>query len=372
MTMPVLPGSCRTHAPTSTRALALALAVVATVLVGCGDKKKEKAATQTAAKVNKEEITVHQINFILAQQRALAPEQAASASRQVLERLIDQELALQKAGDQKLDRDPRVVQQIEAARREIIARAYLEKIGEGAPKPTSTEVSAYYEAHPALFKERRVYSFQEVNVEAKPEQVESLRKALSDAKSLIEFVNYLKANNIRYTGNEAVRGAEQLPLASIDQFAKMKDGQAIFNVRPGGVQILSLAASRSQPLTLAQATPAIEQFLLNERKRKLVADDLAALRAGAKIEYLGDFAADAARSPYKPPPAPDLPPLVSVPATLPASAVPAAPQVDVTVNAKQVDATVTADKQVDAPPIDTAPASMPSGAVLDKGLKGIK
>src|SRR4051812_48453470 len=108
-------------------ALALALAVAATLLVGCGDKKKDKAATQTAAKVNKEEITVHQINFLLAQQRALPPEQAASANRAVLERLIDQELTLQKASDQKLDRDPRVVQQLEAARREIISRAYLEK-----------------------------------------------------------------------------------------------------------------------------------------------------------------------------------------------------------------------------------------------------
>jgi hypothetical protein len=190
-----------------------------------------------------------------------------------------------------------------------------------------------------------------------------LKKTLGSSKTFVEFVNYLKANNIRFAGNEAVRAAEQLPLASVDQFAKMKDGQAIFNARPGGVQILSLAASRSQPLTLAQATPAIEQFLLNERKRKLVADDLAALRAAAKIEYLGDFAADAASSPYKPPPAPDLPPMVSVPATLPASAVLAAPQLDATVNAA---------KQVDAPPIDTAPASMPSGAVLDKGLKGFK
>ncbi len=227
-----------------------------------------------------------------------------------------------------------------------------------------------------MFKERRIYSFQEVNAEAKPEQVESLKKALSDAKSLVEFVNYLKANNIRFTGNEAVRGAEQLPLASIDQFAKMKDGQAIFNVRPGGVQILSLAASRSQPLTLAQATPAIEQFLLNERKRKLVADDLKRRCApGTQDRIPRRFRCRRGeRSPYKPPAgASNLPPLVSVPATLPASAVLAAPQVDATVNAaKQVDATVNAAKQVDAPPIDTASASMPSGAVLDNGLKGIK
>jgi len=332
---------------------AVALAVAATLLVGCGDKKKEKVATQTAAKVNKEEITVHQINFVLAQQRGIPPAQAASASRAVLERLIDQELALQKADEQKLDRDPRVVQQIEAARREIIARAYLEKIAEGAPKPTSAEVAAYYEKHPALFKERRVYSLQEVAIEATPEQVETLKKTLASAKTFVDFVNYLKANNIRFAGNEAVRGAEQLPLASVDDFAKMKDGQAVFNVRPNGAQVINLAASRSQPVTLDQATPAIEQFLRNERKRRLLADDMEALRKAAKIEYVGDFAADAARSPYRPASAPELPPLTTMPATLPASEVQAAPQVDVA-------------------PIDTKAASMPSGSTLDKGLKGLK
>ena len=328
--------------------VALALAVAATLLVGCGDKKKEKAATQTAAKVNKEEITVHQINFLLAQQRALPPEQAASASRAVLERLIDQELALQKADEQKVDRDPRVVQQIEAARREIIARAYLEKIAEGAPKPTPQEVAAYYEAHPALFKERRVYSLQEVAIEAPADQVEGLKKTLSSSKSFVEFINYLKANNIRFAGNEAVRAAEQLPLASVDQFAKMKDGQAIFNVRPNGAQVINLAASRMQPVSLDQATPAIEQFLRNERKRRLLADDMEALRKAAKIEYVG-----VVPPAYRPASAPELPPLTTMPATLPASEVQAAPQVDVA-------------------PIDSQAASMPTGSTLDKGLKGFK
>jgi len=332
--------------------LAVTFAVAATLLVGCGDKKKEKAATQTAAKVNKEEITIHQINFVLAQQRGIPPAQAASASRAVLERLIDQELALQKADEQKLDRDPRVVQQIEAARREIIARAYLEKIAEGAPKPTPAEVAAYYEAHPALFKERRVYSLQEVAIEAPPEQVDALKKTLASSKTFADFVNYLKANNIRFSGNEAVRAAEQLPLASVDDFAKMKDGQAVFNVRPNGAQVINLAASRSQPVTLEQATPAIEQFLRNERKRKLLADDMQALRSAAKIEYVGDFAADAARSPYRPASAPELPPLTTLPPSLPASEMHAAPQVEV--------------------PIDSKAASAPSGATLEKGLKGFK
>ena len=360
MTIRLLPTSDR-----AVHAVGLSMAVVAVLLAGCGDKKKDKPATQTAAKVNKEEITVHQINFIMSQQRGIAPDQAASASRAVLEKLIDQELTLQKAADQKVDRDPRVVQQIEAARKEIISRAYLEKIGEGAPKATPPEITAFYEGHPALFKNRRVYSFQEVAIEAKPEQVATLKKTLTDSKTFPEFVAWLKANGYKFSGNEAVRGAEQLPLANVEEFAKLQDGQAIFNVRPGGAQVINLAASRMQPVSVQQATPAIEQFLLNERKRKLVADDLASLRGAAKIEYVGDFAADAAKNPYKAPPSPDLPPLTTMPATLPAaSAVQAAPQVEV--------APITAP-QLDVAPINSAASgAMPSGSTLDKGLKGLK
>ena len=50
------------------RLAVLALTAVAVTLAACGDKKKDKPASQTAAKVNKEEITVHQINFVLSQQ----------------------------------------------------------------------------------------------------------------------------------------------------------------------------------------------------------------------------------------------------------------------------------------------------------------
>ena len=70
----------------------------------------------------------------------------------------------------------------------------------------------------------------------------------------------------------------------------MKDGQALLNATPNGAQVVVLAGSRSQPVTLEQATPAIEQFLLNERKRDLVAKDVKALRDAAKIEYAGKFA----------------------------------------------------------------------------------
>ena len=274
----------------------IALCAAIALLAGCGDKK-DKAASQTAAKVNKAEVTVHQINFVLQQQRGLRPEQADAAGKQILERLIDQELALQKADDLKLDRDPRVVQQLEAAKREIIARAYLDKVGEGATKPTAEEIRKYYDDKPALFKERRIYSIQEIGIEAKPEQVAGLREKLSGVKNIAEFVDYLKANDFKFAANQAVRAAEQLPLQSLDAFAKMQDGQAILNQGPNGVQVVVLAGSRSQPVAEEQARPAIEQFLTNERKRKLVDEDVKAMRAAAKVEYVGTFAEGASGAP---------------------------------------------------------------------------
>lgn len=278
----------------------------AALLAGCGGGKGEQAS-QTAAKVNREEITVHQINYLLQRQPGLKPENAEAAARQVLERLIDQELAVQKAEDMKLDRDPRVLQQIEATKREIIARAYLERLGESVAKPTPDEVSKYYNEKPALFKERRIYNLQELTVEARPEQVVELRGKLSAAKNLGEFVEYLKAHDFRYQGNQAVRAAEQLPLASVDAIARLKDGDSAFSVMPGGVQIVYLVSSRSQPVDETAARPAIEQFLSNQRKAELVQKTIKEMRANAKVEYVGKFAngapAPAAASAVPPAPA---------------------------------------------------------------------
>lgn len=335
-------------------AVTLAAALVL-ALSGCGEKKdKDKPASQTAAKVNKEEVTVHQINYVLQQQRGLAPEQAASASKQVLERLIDQELALQKSQEQKLDRDPRVVQQLEAARREIIARAYAEKIAAGAPKPSPAEIKAYYDTHPALFKERRVYNLQELAIQAKPEQIAEIQAKLTAAKDLPDFVNYLKASDIKFGADQAVRAAEQLPLNTVDKFAQMKDGQTIFTATPTGAQVVVMAGSRSQPVDEARASPAIEQFLWNERKRKVVEDDLKAMRSAGKVEYVGEYAKGGAKEVTPSPAAPEAPPLTSIAPAMPAGSMPAAAP------------------QVEVEPINTAPASSPTAGTLEKGIKGFK
>jgi EpsD family peptidyl-prolyl cis-trans isomerase len=279
----------RTKNPAGIGAAVLALALVGLTLAACG-QKKDKALSPAAAKVNKGEVTVAEINFVLQQQRNLRPEQADAAGRQVLERLIDQELAVEKARSLKLDREPRVVQQLEAVQREVLARAYVDQIGEAAAKPTDDEIKVYFDDNPALFSQRRVYNLQEIQIEGPAERMGEVRTQLGSAKSIGEFVEFLKTSGLRFNVNQVVRAAEQLPMQALKALSKMNDGQALMNATGSGAAVVVVAGSRQQPLTEEQARPAIEQYLLNERKRKLVDDDRKALRATATIEYQGKFA----------------------------------------------------------------------------------
>jgi EpsD family peptidyl-prolyl cis-trans isomerase len=286
MNVPAL--RCLQRAATAPTAVWVACALV--VLSGCGGgDKKDKPASQVAAKVNEEEISVHQINFVLQRQPGVRPEQADEARRQILDRLVDQELAVQKADEMKISRDPNVLMSIEAARREIIARAYADKVAQTAARPTREEVQKYYAEHPELFKERRIYQIQELIAEVPAEKVAAVSDRIKAAKTPGEVAEYLKASNIRFVSNQAFRAAEQLPMSELKTFAGLRDGQSIVKRGPGGLQVVSLLASRSEPVSDDKATAAIEQYLWNERKREVLEKDREHLRAAARIEYVGKY-----------------------------------------------------------------------------------
>jgi len=56
---------------------------------GCEKKETPKVTTQVAARVNGDEITVHQLNYVLARMRSVTSQSAPEAKRKILDRLID-------------------------------------------------------------------------------------------------------------------------------------------------------------------------------------------------------------------------------------------------------------------------------------------
>ena len=289
---------------------ALLMMALALALAGCGERKSD--ATQVAARVNQGDITVHQINFALQQERNVRPDQAEAAGKRVLESLIDQELAVQKAVELKLDRDPQTVQALEAARREVLARAYKERITQAAPRPTPQETRHFYDSTPTLFSQRRVYSLQELLIDAPPARQEWIKQRLARATSVDDFADALKAEGLRYSGSHAVKPAEQLPMGLVERFAKMKDGEAAVIADAPAMRVVFIAASRTEPVSYERAAPAIEQYLATLARRRAIDDNLKALRAAAQITYQGKFAGGPA-SAVAGASAPALPPMAPVP-----------------------------------------------------------
>lgn len=278
--------------------LAALLPVVAAValLAGCGDKaKSEGKASQAAARVNGDEITVHQINQVLERQPGLKPEQTDAASRQVLESLIDQQLAVAKAEEQKLDRDPQVVQLLDATRRSILARVYLEKAAAaGAGTPTPEELRKYYDTKPALFSQRKVYALQEFTVLAPADVTGPLMDKLKATKTATDFVETMKNSGVKFTANQVTQAAEGLPMNLLEPLSRVGDGEALYITGADGFKAVLVVASKSQPVAFEQAKPAIEQFLTAERRREFAQKEIKSLRAAAKLEYIGKFAEKAA------------------------------------------------------------------------------
>ena len=247
---------------------ALLVTLAAVLVAACGDKKDDgkAAATQVAAKVNKGEISIHQINAVLQRTGAIPPEQVKRASGEVLERLIDQELFVQQATQKKLDRSVAAVQAVEAAKREIYARAYLEQITAQATKPDAAAIAAFYNENPALFAKRRVYNLQELSVQIAGDRIPALMQKISDAKNVTEIANWLRAEKIPFNANAGVKAAEQLPLELVPRFAAAKDGQIVLAQVPGGMLISYIVESREQPMDEKAAAPLIEQSIPTRRK----------------------------------------------------------------------------------------------------------
>jgi EpsD family peptidyl-prolyl cis-trans isomerase len=276
----------------SVQPIAFGILTIVLALAGCGDKQtpETQPTAQVAAKVNGDEITVHQLNFEVSKLGNLDPDQSKLAAAKVLNSMVDQQLLVQKAIADKLDADPQVLQAIEASRRQILAQAVVQRMTLDQAKPDEAQMAEYYAQHPELFAERRIYRLQEINVQVTPENVELVKGQLQATKNLGDFVNWLKAQNIPARAVQSTKTAEQLPLELLPRLHQLKDGQAMTLASPKGLSILVVASSETHPLTPEQARPTIERFLDNARKRSAAEAELKRLKETAKIEYLGEFA----------------------------------------------------------------------------------
>ena len=83
--------------------LTAALVSAALLMAACTGHKKD--ATQSVARVDGTEITVHQLKYQL-QRQHVRPDQEDAAAPKVLDQLIDEQLIVEKAEKSKMDLEP--------------------------------------------------------------------------------------------------------------------------------------------------------------------------------------------------------------------------------------------------------------------------
>lgn len=288
--------------PHSSLLLVLIAALLAALLfAGCSRPGASKPSGQIAAKVNKGEVSLHQVQYVLQRQPRLAAARPDLAPRLVLDSLVEQELAAQAAREEGIENDPAFVQGLEAARRELLARMYQDRLAAKAGAPGSDEIDRYYDSHPALFAQRRLYTLQEFAVEVPESGRAALQELVNSARSATELKGALDRAGLAYRANITVQAAEAVPLRLLEQLAKLEEGRAMVHGAAGGsVQLWSLLKAQEAPLDRKQARGLIENYLATERKREAVANGMRELRKSAQIVYAGPFAAAPASAPAAP------------------------------------------------------------------------
>ena len=258
---------------------ALLIAALCAVCAACGPSGIEPAGASVLARVNGAAISL----------TSLAVTNSAM-TREALERVIDTELLVQRALELHLERDADVAAALEAARRRVLAQAYVDTLAAGAvPRD---EIRAFYDGNPPLFAERRVYRLRELVVSAPAELVDTLAAQAARAASLDELATWLERRDARFSRVTLSEPAEELPLAYLPRLARMKDGEIAVFPRPGyagaagGASVIQVEHAEAAPLSELEAQPVIERFLAARRRGDAAAAEVRRLRASARIEYV--------------------------------------------------------------------------------------
>lgn len=267
----------------------LLVAALSLVPAGCERASADHAAAgQVLARVNGAEISLAALGTAGG---AAAP---GGSVREALEKVIDRELLVQRALELRLDREPQVAAALDAARRQVLAQAYAERLAAAADSDVSRErVRAFYAENPALFAERRIYRLRELVVSAPRELLDTLRAEAARAASLDDVAAWLRSRDARFNAVTLTQPAEELPLAWLPRLARMKPGEIAVFARPayagaaGGASVIRLEEAQDAPLDEAQATPLIERFLAGRRRLDATAAEVQRLRGKARIEYVG-------------------------------------------------------------------------------------
>lgn len=253
---------------------------------GCGAHQGTAGAvTQAVARVNGHELTVSQLNREMLKNGS-DQEDPVRARQVALERLITKELIIQAAESEKLDREAGVRAQIEESRRRVLARAYAEQKIFPSDQLDDAQLREFYEAHPLLFKNRRVYHAEVLTIADSASVPSQVTSQLTQSRTVDSLRALLGRYGIAPQQRSIVRAAEDLPENWLPTLASTSVGDVVPLKDAGGqLQVMLLTAVDAAPIAFDEARPWITRYLQARRNEDALKSYIAKQRTSARIEY---------------------------------------------------------------------------------------
>jgi len=273
----------------SARAMLVLTLGASALLAGClNDKKGASAdASQVAVTINGDEVSIHQVRALLTTQPGLA-NRGADAGQVALNILVDQELAAQAARKGGLDKRPEVIQLIELAKRDVLAKAYQESVQANLTQPDTETVDRYYDEHPELFGHRKRYTLTETTLRGAPEALKPVLDKVEQAPTTEAIKSLVSTLGLPV---DFTLWAEELPLSILPRLVYLKDGQSVGVMQAQGLVIVTVQHAEERPMSRSLADGPIRAALLADARRKAMDEAMASLRQQAKMSYNPPFTA---------------------------------------------------------------------------------
>ncbi|WP_380879026.1 hypothetical protein ACFB49_19920 [Sphingomonas sp. DBB INV C78] len=267
--------------------LASAAAVMMLTLGAC-DKKAEG---QVVAVVNGEEVSLQELNAELAGQQVPDSVDKKQLMKEVLQRVIDRKLLVQRAREQGIDKDPDYLTQQRRLDESLLVTMLGKKAAAGVKIPDAAAIDKFIADNPQMFTQRTVYTLEQLQFDVPPNP-ERL-KALEKDKTLAAVAQSLDSLGIKYArGNSAIDSAS-VPPALLKQILALPAGEPFILPNQGKLYASVITGQRANPTPPEIARPAATQAIRQRDLAQVNTNTLKQVRDAAKIEYQAGYEAPA-------------------------------------------------------------------------------
>lgn len=263
-------------------------AAAALGLVGC---HRAAPKGQVVATVGGTDITLQDVR---AEGRADGvPESAGPAAQAaLLQRVIDRQLLVQAARDQKLDQAPNEPSDLARLQQTWLADKAAKRLLVGLTAPTDAQAQAFMTAHPFAFSKRERVNARTLTLA----QVPALLVQLKTFKSFDQAQAFLKRLGVATSVGAGEVDTAQLPAEAAAQLAVTPVGTLLITQPPGRIQLAQVQGHTPVVLSAAEQLNLAKRALANEAASQRISAELAKRKAKTPIAYQPGYAPAAAPS----------------------------------------------------------------------------